>query len=141
MIPYNLFHKWYEDTRHQNVLVQVEGEPESEANLRKEVSSSPISERKETVDTATKLNQLDLEKSYRETGGTMLNFTGMNRFFICVIFMICVVNMNGCYPSFTSSWNESHRKMKFSLSYPNNSKIRRLCKNQCCLTSFCLVQS
>ena len=38
--------KWYNDTRHQIVPVQVEGEPEPDANLRKEVSSSPIPERK-----------------------------------------------------------------------------------------------
>jgi len=26
-VPYNLFHKWYKDTRHHIVPVQVEGEP------------------------------------------------------------------------------------------------------------------
>ena len=45
-VPYNLFHKWYKDTRLQLVLVQVEGESEPDANLRKEVSSSSIPERK-----------------------------------------------------------------------------------------------
>ena len=38
---------------------------------------------------------------------------------ICVIFMICAVNMNEYYPSFTSSWTENHGKMKFSLSCLN----------------------
>lgn len=36
-VAYDLFYKWYKDTRHQIVLVQVEGDPE--AQLRKEVSS------------------------------------------------------------------------------------------------------
>lgn len=44
-VPYNLFHKWYKDTRYQIVPVQVEGQPEKES--RKEVSSSPVPERKE----------------------------------------------------------------------------------------------
>lgn len=30
-VPYNLFHKWYKDTRHSIVSVQVEGQPEEEA--------------------------------------------------------------------------------------------------------------
>ncbi len=33
------------------------------------------------TDTATKLDLPELEKSDRETGGTMLNVTGMNRFY------------------------------------------------------------
>lgn len=45
-VPYNLFHKWYKDRRHQIIPVQVEGEPEPDANLRKEVSSSSTPERK-----------------------------------------------------------------------------------------------
>ena len=49
-VPYNLFHKWYKDTRHQIVPVQVEGQPETEANLQKEVSSSPTPERKENTE-------------------------------------------------------------------------------------------
>lgn len=28
-VPYNFFHKWYKDTRHQLVPVQVEGRPAS----------------------------------------------------------------------------------------------------------------
>ena len=36
---------------------------------------------KRNKDTATKLNLPELEKSDRETGGTMLNVTGMNRFY------------------------------------------------------------
>lgn len=48
-VPYNLFHKWYKDTRHQIVPVQVEGQPEMDTQSSKEVSSSPISERKENT--------------------------------------------------------------------------------------------
>lgn len=29
-VPYNLFHKWYKDTRHSIVPVQVEGQPVEE---------------------------------------------------------------------------------------------------------------
>lgn len=36
---------------------------------------------KRNTDTATKLNLPELEKSDKETGGTMLNVTGMNRFY------------------------------------------------------------
>ncbi len=36
---------------------------------------------KQNTDTATKLNLPELEKADRETGGTMLNVTGMNRFY------------------------------------------------------------
>ena len=36
---------------------------------------------KRNTDTATKLNLPELEKSDRETGGIMLNVTGMNRFY------------------------------------------------------------
>ena len=49
-VLYNLFHKWYKDTRHQIVSVQVEGQPETEANLQKEVFSSPTPERKENTE-------------------------------------------------------------------------------------------
>lgn len=49
-VPYNLLHKWYKDTRHQIVPVQVEGQSEMEANFQKEVSSSPIPERKENAE-------------------------------------------------------------------------------------------
>ena len=36
---------------------------------------------KRNTDTATKLNLPELEKADRETGGTMVNVTGMNRFY------------------------------------------------------------
>ena len=96
-IPYNLFHKWYKDTEHQIVPGQIEEQSEMDTESSKEVSSSPTPERKENTescpvrmmidihkwntDTATKLDLPELEKSDRETGGTMLNVTGMNRFY------------------------------------------------------------
>ena len=78
--------------------VQVEGQPEMDTQSSKEVSSSPTEKKGEcgtlsckdddrhpydkwNKDTATKLDLPELEKSDRETGGTMLNVTGMNRFY------------------------------------------------------------
>ena len=49
-VPYNLFHKWYKDTRHQIVPVQVQGQPEMDTQSSKEVSSSPTLERKENTE-------------------------------------------------------------------------------------------
>lgn len=43
------------------------------------------------------------EKLGGETGGLMLNITGLNRFSLFVIFMICAVNMIRSYPSSISS--------------------------------------
>lgn len=42
-VPYNLFHKWYKDMRHQIVLVQVEVPPQPEA-------FSPLLERQEDTE-------------------------------------------------------------------------------------------
>lgn len=90
-VPYNLFHKWYKDTRHQIVPVHVEGHPEAESDSPTEVSSSPVPERKaDTASVPVKNNdrypyderhaytatQLDLpgfEKSDSKTGGLMPN--------------------------------------------------------------------
>ena len=44
-VPYNLFHKWYKDTCHQIVPVDVEGHPEAESDSLTEVPSSPVPER------------------------------------------------------------------------------------------------
>lgn len=50
-VPYNLFHKWYKDTRHRIVPVQVEGytwqEPEKDLSapapsMRDALSSPPV---------------------------------------------------------------------------------------------------
>ena len=48
---------------------------------------------KRNEDTATKLNLPELEKSDRE------NYAECTGYTICVIFMICAVNMNGYYNS------------------------------------------
>lgn len=48
-VPYNLFAKWYKDTRKKIIPVQVLGAPSSEAGM-KEVSS-PIPEQKPEADT------------------------------------------------------------------------------------------
>ena len=45
----NATEEYDKDTRHQIVQVQVEGQPETEDNLQKEVSSSPIPDRKENA--------------------------------------------------------------------------------------------
>lgn len=45
-VPYNLFHKWYKDTRHQIVPVHVEGHPEAGSHSPTEAPSSPVPERK-----------------------------------------------------------------------------------------------
>ena len=58
---------------------------------------------KRNTDTATKLNLPELEKSDRETGGTMLNVTGINRFYYLRNFHDMRCKYNGYYPSFTSS--------------------------------------
>jgi len=47
-VPYNLFHKWYKDTRHHIVPVQVDGCPEEErevlpASCAPSVESAPLS--------------------------------------------------------------------------------------------------
>ena len=41
-VPYNLFEKWYKDTRHQIVPVQVDGHPETSS--RQEVPPSSVPE-------------------------------------------------------------------------------------------------
>ena len=38
-VPYNLFHKWYKDTRHHIVPVQVEGQ-QTEQEAEKDLSAS-----------------------------------------------------------------------------------------------------
>ena len=59
-VPYNLFYKWYKDTRHQIVPVQVEGQPETDTQSLKEVSSSPTPERKENVESCPVRMMIDI---------------------------------------------------------------------------------
>ena len=40
-VPYNLFEKWYKDTRHKLVPVQVEGRPSAEQSVLEEAPSDP----------------------------------------------------------------------------------------------------
>lgn len=40
-VPYNLFEKWYKDTRHKLVPVQVEGRPSAEQSVMEEAPSDP----------------------------------------------------------------------------------------------------
>ncbi|MCS3108080.1 IS66 family insertion sequence element accessory protein TnpB [Bacteroides fragilis] len=101
-VPYNLFPKWYKDTRKKIVPIQVLGAPSPEAEMQE--ISSPLPEGTPEVDTrlssstglrilgghphdqrcsyqSEKFKLRRLEKSGRETGGLMLNITGLNRFF------------------------------------------------------------
>lgn len=59
-VPYNLFHKWYKDTRHQIVPVHVEGHPEAESNSPTEVPSSPVPERKRDTESVSVRIMIDI---------------------------------------------------------------------------------
>lgn len=48
-VPYNLFAKWYKDTRKKIILVQILGAPSTESEMKER--PSPIPERKPEVDT------------------------------------------------------------------------------------------
>jgi len=96
-VPYNLFHKWYKDTRHRIVPVQVEGQQVEQEPEKDLSASAPIHGRCLVIPsgeihdrypydwwnahTATELKLRGFEEPGRETGGTMLNITGMNRFY------------------------------------------------------------
>lgn len=41
-IPHNLFDKWYRDTRHRIVPVQVDGAPKASAKAKGETSEKPV---------------------------------------------------------------------------------------------------
>ena len=55
-VPYNLFHKWYKDTRHQIIPVQIEVQPQPEA-------SSPLSERQENIEPQPVKIMIDIRMS------------------------------------------------------------------------------
>ncbi len=55
-VPYNLFHKWYKDTRHHIIPVHVEGQPQPE-------SSSPLSERQEETEAQPVKIMIDIRRS------------------------------------------------------------------------------
>ena len=87
-VPYNIFHKWYKDTRKKIVEVQVDGVP-----------SGPPSESGQTPGSASRayIRGADLEQwpayppkrsglsgsvpSDPKAGGPMLSVTGINRFY------------------------------------------------------------
>lgn len=62
-VPYNLFHKWYKDTRHQIIPVQVECPPNAEAAPRKETSSSPLQQRLEDTEPQPVKIMIDIRMS------------------------------------------------------------------------------
>lgn len=62
-VPYNLFHKWYKDTRHQIIPVQIEGQPNAEADTRKETSSSPLQQRLEDTEPQPVKIMIDIRMS------------------------------------------------------------------------------
>lgn len=96
-VPYNLFHKWYKDTRHRIVPVQVEGQQVEQEPEKGSFSFHPIHGRcfvipsgeihdrypydRWNAHTATELKLRGFEEPGGEAGGTMLNITGMTRFY------------------------------------------------------------
>ena len=94
--------------------------------ILKEVFSAIIPGRKENEEscpvrmiTVTKLNLPKLEKSDKETGGTMLNVTGMNRFYYLRNFHDMRCKYERVLSIIHQQLNRGHRKMKFSLSCLN----------------------
>ena len=59
-VPYNLFHKWYKDTRHQIVPVHVEGHPAAESDSPTEAPSSPVLEIKTDTESVTVRIMIDI---------------------------------------------------------------------------------
>lgn len=59
-VPYNLFHKWYKDTRHSIVPVQVEGQPVQEAA---NPPSSPCQSEEAAMDSCPLRIMIDIRMS------------------------------------------------------------------------------
>ena len=59
-VPYNLFHKWYKDTRHQIVPVHVEDHPEAGSHSPTEAPSSPVPERKTDTESGSVRIMIDI---------------------------------------------------------------------------------
>ena len=74
---------------------------------------------KRNKNTATKLNLLELEKSNKEIGGTMLNVTGINRFYYLRNFHDMRCKYERALSIIHQQLTPRHRKMKFSLSCLN----------------------
>ena len=91
-LSYNLFEKWYKDTRHKLVPVHVEGAPASltESTSENEVAPSPQSsgiprimvDIRMTNGIHIQQRKLRWSKTLgREVGGFMLSITGLNQFY------------------------------------------------------------
>ena len=48
-VPYNLFEKWYKDTRHKLVSVQVKGQPQEQEEQEAVSTEEPISDSTKAV--------------------------------------------------------------------------------------------
>lgn len=66
-VPYNLFDKWYKDTRHKLVSVQVEGRPSAEQSVMEEAPS----------DTKVMLDSARIMVDIRMTNGIHIQQRGL----------------------------------------------------------------
>ena len=97
-VPYNLFEKWYKDTRHKVVEVKVSGRPSQPETDKPEEEGRQQKEEKVTEvrillelrvsnglhlrqRTAEKLKLRAVEKSRGETGGSMLSISELGKFY------------------------------------------------------------
>ena len=94
-VPYNLFEKWYKDTRHRVVEVTVDGRPSA---VEEEEPTEAVSASKKTAVKDVRIlldlrmsNGLHLRQGNLSHGATT-----------CAISMTCVANMPGCCPSSAS---------------------------------------
>ena len=90
-VPYNIFSKWYKDTRKKIVEVKVDGMPTDketlpsapgEAPASVPASSSPVRIFEQWA--SYQPEEPNLPRTYkvgRETGGLMLSVTGLNHFY------------------------------------------------------------
>ena len=97
-MPYNLFDKWYKDTRKKLIPVQAFGTPPTDVVSK--AASAPALDQNPTCASEYRTSYLGgypyeqrcacqseefglcgFEESGRETEGFMLNITGLNRFF------------------------------------------------------------
>lgn len=94
-VPYNLFEKWYKDTRHKVVEVEVSGRPSPQETEKSKVT---VPQQKEEVLPKVRilvdlrmsnglhlrqgnLSYSDLKRSGRETGGAMLSISELGSFY------------------------------------------------------------
>ena len=120
-VPYNIFQKWYRDTRKKVVEVQVDGAPVIGHEEQSSAIDQPQPVSPGRTDHPVRIwveirisNGLHLSQkkfklpgfgSYgRETGGVMLSVTGLNHFFFSVVFLIWVVSTAVCCLSFVNGF-------------------------------------